>query len=219
MSRSLAWLLLAGCMSIAVAALVAGEHTTSYSELRAAVAEGAVDVVTISGALPPGARGAGTVQVHWRSGLVGHVSEVVEARPIRAQPAMRHGLPVVASVEDDLTAYAPDLAVHHDDGLQGYSEIHGWHLPSWTGFVALAIFLSVFMLVVGGPQPWRANRWAWFWLLVFAAPVGTVGFLLLGGPSGLLPPRVGARRIRGGWGFLLALVVGAAIGSSAVVGT
>ncbi len=208
--RWLGWFLLACCALLAVTALVAGERTASYGDLRLAIAQGDVDEVTISGGLVDGSRGAATVEVHWRSGPIARVAEVIEARPPSAGPG--NDLPVVSNVEDDLLSSDPDLVVHHADGLVGHTEMLGWRLPSWTGFFGLAVWLSTLMLIVGGPRPWRANRWAWFWFFVFAAPLGTIGYLLFGGPSGLAPPRVGAPRMRGGWAFVLALLASASLG-------
>ena len=116
MTRWVGWALLACCALIAVAALVGGERTVSYVDLRRAVAAGDVDEVTVTGGLGEGSRGYATVEVHWRAGLVGHLSEVVEKRPLGEGRARQNGLPVVDSVGDDLTSIDPGLTVHHDDG-------------------------------------------------------------------------------------------------------
>ena len=87
-------------------------------------------------------------------------------------------------------------------------------MPSWAGVLGLAVWILTLLLLVGGPAPWRANRWAWFWFFWFAPPFGQLAYLLVGGPTGLLPPRADAPRLRGGWGFILALVTGTVLGGT-----
>lgn len=59
-----------------------------------------------------------------------------------------------------------------------------------------------------GPAPWRATSWAWIWLILGGGPLGSIAYLLLGGPLGLWRPRDVNRRLTGGWAFLIALVLG-----------
>jgi hypothetical protein len=48
--------------------------------------------------------------------------------------------------------------------------------------------------------------------VVAAAPVGVPAFLILSGRTPPLPaPRIGARRLTGGWAFLLAAVISSAL--------
>ena len=85
--------------------------------------------------------------------------------------------------------------------------------------------LMAFVLLVAGPDPWRFNRWGWFWLMYVGKDVGLglAGFLLLSGPlpgRTWLPTR---RRRDGGEGFGLSLVLSLAlllvlIGLSLVLG-
>ena len=66
----------------------------------------------------------------------------------------------------------------------------GWQVPDPIGIVAFVLHLAGLALLVTGPQPWRATRWAWFWLLLLP-PVGSIAFLLLSGPTAGLPaPKV-----------------------------
>jgi hypothetical protein len=73
------------------------------------------------------------------------------------------------------------------------------------------VALSAFVLLVVGPQPWRATRWAWFWLLWTAPPLGILAFLLLGGSTRLWPPARAEARLTGGWAFLLTILLGMAL--------
>jgi hypothetical protein len=77
-------------------------------------------------------------------------------------------------------------------------------VPNALGISAFLLFLAGFPLLMIGPHPWRATRWAWFWLLL--PPVGNVVFLLLSGPTPGVPrPRNPRRRLTGGWAFWLSL--------------
>lgn len=90
----------------------------------------------------------------------------------------------------------------------------GWHVPPVVAMSAALLFFAGFGLLIAGPQPWRATRWAWFWLLL--PPVGSVAFLLLSGPTpGLPSPRNPRRRLTGGGGvaFLLSLLLMPLLGS------
>jgi hypothetical protein len=78
---------------------------------------------------------------------------------------------------------------------------------------------GAFLLLIGGPQPRRANRWAWFWIFYVGrlAGLGVLAFLLLGAGPGRKEARhrprgAEARRRIDGWqGFAIALVVGLAL--------
>jgi hypothetical protein len=88
--------------------------------------------------------------------------------------------------------------------------LFGWQVHNAVGMSSLLLFLVGFALLVAGPQPWRATRWAWFWLLF--PPVGSVVFVLLSGPTPGIPgPRDPHRRLTGGWAFLLSLPLAAAL--------
>lgn len=115
------------------------------------------------------------------------------------------GSPVMhTGLGNQLLRTDPGLRVLHDNAADSVSPLLGWRGPNWLGAAAAILFLISFMLLVSGPQPWRATRWAWFWLLL--PPIGSIAFLLLSGPTPLLPrPKDPARRLTGGWAFLLAI--------------
>jgi hypothetical protein len=83
----------------------------------------------------------------------------------------------------------------------------GWGVPWHVVLLGTASWLAVLLLIVGGPEPWRATRWAWGWAWLLTGPLGSVAYLLLGGPTGFLRPHHGHRRLTGGWAFLLAWVL------------
>lgn len=214
-ARVAGWALIGACVLLVVVGLVAGERTSSYEDLRAAVARGDVDQVTVSQAFSGEFQGRATVEVYWRTWSGWRVAQAIEQHPVRRDRI--DGLPVRYDVGADLQGLDTGLEVErrtHWRDRSADTELLGWRLPAWTGLVMFGVWAAVLMLIVGGPPPWRATRWAWFWLLAMAAPVGVVAFALFGGPCGLLPPAPGRRPgLRGGWGFLLALLVGSAIGT------
>lgn len=209
-SCGIAWALLICCFGLLVTGLVVGERTSTYGELRQAVASGDVGSVVVTGGTTAPFLGRVTPTVHWRDGLFRYQAPVVEQHPQR-RTETRAGVPVVYSVEDDLAARDAGVAVERrPHQYPDYHEVYGWRLPSWTSLVTFIVGFTALLLLIGGPQPRRATRWAWFWLMWAAPPVGFLGFLLLGG---LLSPRpsVPGRRLTGGWAFLLAFFVSAAL--------
>lgn len=202
------------------AIVVSGERETSYGDLRLAVTSGRVDEVRVVGGLDPAARGHALAEVHWRDGLVRRVTEVDEASSRRmarqAGQAGYDGPVVVGRIDDRLAELDPELSATREGDVRGHAAFGSWRLPSWCGPVVLVVAIGALALLIAGPQPWRATRWAWFWLLWLAAPVGLLAFLLLGGPTRLWPPARPAARLTGGRAFLLALLAGLALGSLAV---
>jgi hypothetical protein len=185
-----------------------GDRSTSWGRLHSDVAAGRVQSVRVVGALGPGGTGYTTVEVHWRRGLFGHETEVVQARPRSAAPsdAAADGRVVTRDVGALLTRLRPGLEVTRASWGSSDTSLWGWHVPSWLGLPAVLLFLATAWLVVNGPLPWRATRWAWFWLL--ASPLGVLGFLLLSGPtSPLRAPTATRRRLTGGRALLLSILL------------
>jgi hypothetical protein len=90
-------------------------------------------------------------------------------------------------------------------------EHRGSPLPSKVGAAVVLASLAGFLLLVAGPAPWRANRWAWFWFLWpgRGASIGLLLFLLLSGPTpGIPAPRPHAERWSGAKGFGYSLLLG-----------
>lgn len=217
--RRTGWALLAGWAVLIVSIPFAGERAASVADLRAAVEAGDVRVVHVSGELGEGGRGFSTLDLRWREGLLAYHAEVREARPLRSAPRGGGDVPTVrAGVVDRLAAAHPDLRVERDRGHSSSfsGEVLGWRLPAWSVGLGLALSLAALGLLVVGPQPWRATRWAWFWIFGIATPLGMLAYLVLGGPTALAsPPRPGASRLTGGWAFLLAFLAGSVLSSFA----
>jgi len=101
-----------------------------------------------------------------------------------------------------------------DASRSGGSSVLGWRVPAWMAGAALVLWVLTVSLVVGGPTPWRATRWAWFWFV--AGPLGFIGvpaFLALGGrlPWGMTAAPRG--RVTGGWCLVAVCLFSAVIDS------
>ncbi|WP_028644829.1 hypothetical protein [Nocardioides sp. URHA0020] len=194
--------------------LVAGERPTSYAELRAAVAAGRVDRVDLEGGLHGDVEGFAGVTVHWRDGLVGRVTTVTEATSRRDARDVGVTEPVVVGrVDEQLRALDPGLRTTRS-GRQSDGELGPWRVPAWMVSASIVLFAGALGLLIVGREPWRATRWAWFWLIGGVPIVGALAFLLLGGSTGLMSPARPERRLTGGWSFLLTALlhgVGAAV--------
>jgi hypothetical protein len=152
-----------------------------------------------------------TVELRWQAGPVHRFAEVRVDRRARPRP-WSTGDRITTSPDDFLLGLAPDLEVRPLEPGGGFtSEWRGWRLPPGVGVLALASWIGTLMLAGLGPEPWRATRWAWGWLLLAGGPLGSLAYLLLGGPLGVVRPRNPGRRLTGGWAFLL---VAALLGGS-----
>lgn len=212
MTRVVAWVLLAATVVLTGAWIVLGQQESSYRDLRVAVADGDVDEVTVYGVTAP-YRGRIQLEVEWRSGPLGvfaHVADVTEQHPQRT--TVRRGQVVVEDVGADLLARDPDLTVERRNEMAPRlnTSAYGRPVPVWVAVGGLVVGFAVLLVLIGGPQPFRATRWAWFWIIGAVPPVGVIAFLLLGGATRVLPPRRPEDRLTGGWAFLLALVLNSA---------
>jgi len=214
-NTSRAWvslrLVLAGLWLFAMAAgYVTHERPATLQDLYASVAAGEVTSVHLVGGLPPEAESGYAEQaVHWRTGSVPRVAHVKVVRT-------SDGADVVAGPDEAVTTddVAREVAVRDpavrvvqtDFGSGLASTMFGWSVPMWDVSLMFGVGLVSFYVLVAGPEPWRATRWAWFWLSGF--PFALILFLLLSGPTpGLPAARNPGRRLTGGWAFLLSLVL------------
>ena len=217
--RRVGWALLVCWVLATVAAVFLGERSSTLSDLEDAVASGDVSVVEVEGGLGPTGRGYAEIELHWRDGLFAHRAVLREARPLRAAP-MHADVPTVrAGVVDRMQATYPDLRVGQlSDSRSSFTgDFLGRRIPTALLAGGFALSLATLGLLIAGPQPWRATRWAWFWILGIAAPLGAIAYLVLAGPTGLTsPPRPGASRLTGGWAFLLSFLVAPLVTMAAV---
>jgi len=198
-------------MLILAAAVLSGERQASMDDFDGAVAAGRVHAVRLVGELSSGMSGASLVELHWRDRLFARVSQV---RQVRSDVPVAGGSSsdriVVGDLAGQLSSAHPGLQVISDpsavyrSGLGGV--VLGWQVFGWIAAAVLVAWLATAAFLINGPEPWRATRWAWFWAI--ANPLGVVGcfaFLLLSGPTPMLPASTkDSRRLHGGWAFLIA---------------
>jgi hypothetical protein len=205
--RIIASALAGSCLVLLTTFLLVGERPGSYADLRAAVADGQVDDVRVEGGLDDGAVGAASVSVHWRDGLIRRATTVTEASSRRQARLLGSGRPVVVGkVDDRLVALDPSLRTSRTD-TETRSDVGSWRVPGWASVLTTVTVLVSVGLLIAGPKPRLATRWAWFWLFWVPLPLGVLAFLLLGG-SIVSGRRVHhGRRLTGGWAFLLAALL------------
>jgi len=126
------------------------------------------------------------------------------------------GTPVSEDVAAQLERLGPGTAVV--DAPRPVSGVEVLGVPLGDGLAVLVLlpfalaWLATMCLMISGPEPYRASRWAWFWLS--APPLGLLVFLVLSGPTpGLGIRRPAGGRLGGGWAFVLGLVLSAVVAS------
>ena len=214
---------LAGCLltatwlALLVAVLLVGERESTFGHLEEKVAAGEVREVEVVGdPLSGSSIGYAGVQVRWRESWVDRTASVTQASSERqaAKARRANGGPVIiGGVDDHLRRLDPDVSLSRGEHRSTSFSMGGLEGPGWIGFGYLLLLLGTLALV-GGPRPWRASRWGWAWLALLLPPYGIGAYLLLGGPTGLFPPR-NPRRVwlTGGWAFILALILGGSAAS------
>jgi hypothetical protein len=205
---------LLGCWLVLFAGVwLLGEHAVPVSRLDAVVSSGQVSTVRVSRPIPGSWQSADHVQsAHWTEGLHRYVASVRQVtrgdRPTGSSP-----YPVIRQpLGDRLIHEAPGSLVVRvlptTDALDP-TEMLGRRVPSWVSWARIALYVGGLVLLVNGPEPWRARRWAWFWLMSLFGlqTLGVLAFLALSGPTPLMsPPRPGRRPLRSGWAFVIALL-------------
>ncbi|MCD4525325.1 hypothetical protein [Nocardioides sp. cx-173] len=209
-----------GWLVVMVTVLVAGERESSLAQLEQAVASGEVGVVGLAEAPERGDR---EVLVSWRDGLVRHVTWVVQGPRRDGDPLADDGgfevdegygeNVIEGDVRAHLTMLDPDVRFEAVPWRGHRPTLMEWRVPHpWSGALVV-LYLATLLGVLTSGRPWRATRWAWFWLVLGAAPVAVPAYLLLAGRAAGVPhPRPGAYRLTGGWAFLLSVAVGTLVG-------
>lgn len=201
------WVSLALCAATLVVLGLFGQRETDWSDFRDQLASGSVSSVVAQGAatddqLSTDASGYSTVRLVYRDGLVRRFTEVRQY--YGADAAGRGGDDSIqGSVASALAEIHLGVEVTYADFPNGTSSVGKYHLESayaWP-LLALAPLLTLFVIITG-PEPRFATKWAWFWLMTgWAAPVAAIAYLLLA--DGHVP---GRRRLHGGWAFIIAMV-------------
>ena len=205
-------------LALLLTAVALREEQASLAELYADVEAGRVERVQLVGGLgafddqlPDELAGtrSGTAYLDVRWGPLGdrRSAALVEVAG-QAQPVSADGREVT---DDDvaarLRALDPGLVVEQQPYRSGWTgSLLGAPLPGVLLPVLVGAGLATLLLLVSGPQPWRATRWGWFWLL--PVPFGGLAFCLLSGPTPGLPAPRDERRLTGGWAFLIGAVLG-----------
>ena len=213
LARLVAWVLVGAWTAVLLAMVFGSARPAGLADLEARIATGDVSAVTVEGGLDEGDRGFATAKLRWRDGPFGYVTTVVEASPGENVPsATRDEASAVVRTDlgERLTADQPDLEIDHAGELTSSTELLGHEVPGWVAATALVAWITTTGLLALLERPRRATRWGWFWLTLLAVPVGPLVFLLAGGPTSRTPAadHERARRLTGGWAFLLALLVG-----------
>ena len=180
-------------------ALLLGVRESTVPDLEQAVSAGRAADVEVSGGLPPNAvDGTATQEVTWREGWQRHRAE---------NRQVLDGTGTPQDVRDLVASRNPDVPVR--TVLPGHGPswtVLGLGVPTWVGVLTLVQGFGGLVVLVNAARPRYATRWAWFWL--FSLPFGVTAFLLLSGPlPGRPTERTSSRRLRGGWAFVLSMVV------------
>lgn len=199
-----------GLMVVIVAALLVttGVRPATYGDLLGDVASSKVSEVQVLGPDTPSA--GDRIELRW-SVLADVLDQyaVVQISDDRGYDAWQESVFVTsANPIDTLRDINPSISIT-PGSLVGDSSFSfmDWRVPGPVALLAMMTWLAVLLLLVGGPEPWRATRWAWGWCVLVGGPLGCVAYLLLGGPLGVLRPRDLRRRLTGGWAFLIVLVL------------
>ena len=193
-----------------VVILLVGERRADLGALHGGLADGSITDVRITG-LPEGGvhGGFATVRFDWEERFLNRYTEIVVVSSERTadRPTNSDDLPVVdGDPVVTLENLQPDLGIVRDEFRSGTSfEAGGWVVRGWASQPVILLWLATLFTLMGGPQPWRATRWAWFWVILASPLFGAVAYALLGGPLAAVRPGDRARRLTGGWAFLIAV--------------
>lgn len=211
-ARVIGWALLGCWLVVSAYMVVAAPRASSLDALSEALEAGDVDTIQVRGGMAEGAghHGYADVVIQWRGDFFVHAVELRGARPATGEARDTDLEVVPPGVVDRLRAEQPQLRVERlgDPYASGLSlSMFGHDVLGWPARGGLALMLATLGLLIAGPEPWRATRWAWFWLFGVAPPLGILAYLAFGGPTLANAPRPGSRRLTGGWAFLLTLLL------------
>lgn len=212
--RIAAWSLLVVLALTYVAAALVGERESNIASLRQEIGSGDVTEVRLADpGAGPDARGYWSVTIRWREHGLRYVTTVTQASSERQARRVKRSADevVVGDVAGWLTTNGREVSVAGPTTMAygAATIVAGFGVPMPFFWVKLVTVCAT-LLLIGAIEPWRATRWGWAWLALLT-PVGVPLFLLFGGLTGLFPPRPGARRLTGGWSFLLASAIGASL--------
>ncbi|GLY28177.1 hypothetical protein [Kineosporia sp. NBRC 101731] len=201
------WALLVTWFVMVLLIVLSGEREGRFSNLEKDLASGRVTEVTVRGyRLPDSPQIEQTVR--WRDGLFLRTDTVLaysgEDRPAFQGPVLQ---------SQDVVTYLrqtyPGATVKSEGERQATSDIFGFDsMNPVLGIMYVVVHFGTLVRIIAGPEPWRATRWAWFWVWCLLAPVAPPLFLALSGPTPLVPaPKDLNRRLTGGVALLVAVVI------------
>ncbi len=194
-------------LAAAATMLLTGERRTDLDALEAGVRDGSVARVEVIG-WPGGLDDGSAYRLRWHDVPVDRYT-VVHVDVVKGGNTPTRDQQVIdQNPTDFLVGLDPDIEVVSVEPSAGtYTEWRGWRGPGWTGLVGFAAWFATLVLLRHGPEPRRATRWAWGWLVLLGGPLGALAYLILGGPLGVRGPTQVRGRLTGGWAFLLTLIL------------
>jgi len=183
----------------------------SLGDLQRALGAGQATEVHLVGELPPGATGMTTVDIEWDGGFLDRYATVWQESPDLQHPEPSSSYPVVGlDLREELSAATPtgELVMTSEDvrtGSQGI--LFGWRVATWVALVAFLWSAPVVITLITAPEPRRATRWAWFWLMLGTGPFALMLYPLVGLPRAGQPSDATGRRLTGGWAFLIMVLL------------
>lgn len=174
-------------------------------DLLRALSAGEVTTVTIEPA-PALEQYSGYLTVHWDGGLRPAYSTYEYVSPDSAAFDDADVAP-----EDDVIDEREAILLAVADSPVEVTVVERPDDPPATGIhwqPGGTAAIAALLLLIGGPQPRIATKWAWFWLFVHVPPTVLVFALLEPTPLWRRGTVAGhPTRLTGGWGFLLGLVL------------
>ncbi|WP_256829840.1 hypothetical protein [Ornithinimicrobium faecis] len=185
----------------------------SMADLQKALSSGQLSQVELVGELEPAAAGTSLVDIVWQDGLFARYTTVQQTSagvlPEAPPPAPWPTSVVGSDLRDVLTASTPtgQLQVTSREVHAGsHGVLFEWRVSTWVAVAFMAWVLTVLVTLIVGPEPRRATRWAWFWLICGTGPFALVLFPLFGLAGAGKPLEPTGRRLTGGWAFLIAVL-------------
>lgn len=203
---------LLGCFLLSVlhAWQLPAERTTGH--LLTELSDGTVESVSIERP-PPDMHGLMSLRVEWTvsSGRDGYAyyDVTVPEQPSRAGQPTTPGQPTTGLDRHDEGELILAAATTSPARVQVTTveplTLRPTLVVNWPAVVGLGALL----VLVTGPQPRLATKWAWFWLAAAVPVLGAVFLLLEPVPAWRRTPMTArSQRYTGGWAFLAALLLG-----------
>lgn len=211
LTRAVASMLLVGWVVALVPLSTGFEREVSYDRLQRDLRSGEVEAVTLGGDLLGREEyGYSEIVLSWSRGWWSYRTRVEQVRGGADVQVPDGSATITGSVAAALHELDPEVVVSRGGSpARSTFTVMDQEVPGVLGVALFGLLLVTLGLLIGGPQPRRATRWAWFWLLV--PPFGCLAFLLLGGAVTGREHRPGEQRLQGGLAFVLVVVLSALV--------